>query len=175
MSTKYEFPWNKEGSGMYVSDAPPAPCEAEYHTHTIRFTPTDLDGIHSGRTRVRVQCLTCGEVLHEATTGPRTVARHHWQHALEENEWAWLPMVNQNPKLSYDYLTLTASMSQVITNAKTKALADIHRMGLSGDELVQSLGECRHAYDGLEAVLVSMISDHRKMSEALQFLKGFGE
>lgn len=45
--------------------------------HAFRVTPTDSFGLHSGRRRYRVDCLTCGEVAHEATTGPsETIERH---------------------------------------------------------------------------------------------------
>ena len=36
-------------------------------------------GIHSNRRRYRVQCLECGEVLHESTTGPICWIEQHEQ------------------------------------------------------------------------------------------------
>lgn len=37
--------------------------------HHLRVTATAELGIDSGRRRYRVECLTCGEIVHEATTG----------------------------------------------------------------------------------------------------------
>jgi len=75
--TTYEFPW-KTGSGVCSNDAPQRAVDVTYHGHCIRFTPTSETDCDTGRTRVHVECLTCKKVLHEATTGPRTRARHHW-------------------------------------------------------------------------------------------------
>jgi len=45
--------------------------------HHLRVTATSELGIDTGRRRYRVECLTCGEIVHEATTGPRwNMARH---------------------------------------------------------------------------------------------------
>lgn len=48
----------------------------------FRFTPTGQDGIHSGRPRVKVECLTCNEVVHRGTTGPDAWSKAHfnWKH-----------------------------------------------------------------------------------------------
>ena len=82
---KYEFPWTNEGSGMYAQTTPPKQVEVTYHGHTIRFTPTNEEAINSGRLRTRVECLSCGKVLHEMTTGPKSVARRHWEHVVAPN------------------------------------------------------------------------------------------
>lgn len=44
---------------------------AEFTTegHAFVVTPTGESGIHTDRPRYRVQCTTCGEVVHEGTTG----------------------------------------------------------------------------------------------------------
>jgi len=39
--------------------------------HHLRVTGTDTFGVDTGRRRYRVECLSCGELVHEATTGPR--------------------------------------------------------------------------------------------------------
>ena len=40
--------------------------------HHLRVTATSKLGCDTGRRRYRVECLSCGEVVHEATTGA------HW-------------------------------------------------------------------------------------------------
>lgn len=51
--------------------------EIEISGHLFAITPTTLIGGDSGRTRFRVECKTCGEMLHEATTGPRLRIASH--------------------------------------------------------------------------------------------------
>lgn len=46
-------------------------------THTIAITPTQEEGIHSGRPRYRVICHTCQLILHRGTTGPNVWVRQH--------------------------------------------------------------------------------------------------
>src|SRR5262245_46962030 len=45
--------------------------------HHLRVTATGELGCDSGRRRYRVECLTCDEVVHEATTGAHWNMRHH--------------------------------------------------------------------------------------------------
>ena len=40
-------------------------------------TATRELGCDTGRRRYRVECVTCGELVHEATTGPRWNMEHH--------------------------------------------------------------------------------------------------
>lgn len=75
---RYSLPWGQPTGDPYDGDGPTEPCEVEHEGHRIRFTPTKLSGFNTGRPRVHVECLTCSEVLHEATTGPRPNAEWHW-------------------------------------------------------------------------------------------------
>ena len=78
-------------------------------THNMQITPTDLRGVDSGRVRYRVVCTACGVLVHEATTGPVSAVRDHfegrpgyerplldlererfWQEQLAERERFWL-------------------------------------------------------------------------------------
>lgn len=45
--------------------------------HLFVITATRESGIHSGRTRYRVYCLTCDKRIHPATTGPYELAGYH--------------------------------------------------------------------------------------------------
>jgi hypothetical protein len=38
---------------------------------------TGQEGLHTGRRRYAVKCLTCNEVLHEGTTGPADRINQH--------------------------------------------------------------------------------------------------
>jgi hypothetical protein len=49
-------------------------------THRYLVTPTGESGINTGRPRYRVECLSCGELLHEATTGAvENMEAHEWR------------------------------------------------------------------------------------------------
>ena len=52
--------------------------------HHQRVTATDQHGCDSGRRRYRVECLTCGGVVHEATTGAHSNMRTHARFAAED-------------------------------------------------------------------------------------------
>lgn len=43
----------------------------------MEVSPTSSHGIHSGRRRYRVVCLTCRTLIHEATTGPGSRVDSH--------------------------------------------------------------------------------------------------
>lgn len=45
--------------------------------HVFRLVATERVGCHSGRRRYRVECLTCGVVVHPGSTGPGHMARRH--------------------------------------------------------------------------------------------------
>lgn len=70
------IPWPKPDS-IYEDDGPKEEIEFNYHGHRFRVTPTSETGIHTGRTRYHVKCLTCEELIHEATTGPRPMCEQH--------------------------------------------------------------------------------------------------
>lgn len=62
--------------------------------HHMRVTATSELGCDTGRRRYRVECLSCREVVHVATTGAhwnmeyhlRDVARRATEHAVEESK-----------------------------------------------------------------------------------------
>ncbi len=51
--------------------APGDSRDFEIDGHHLRVTATRELGCDTGRRRYRVECLTCSEVVHEATTGAR--------------------------------------------------------------------------------------------------------
>lgn len=52
--------------------------------HMIAITATCLGGIHSGRRRYMIGCVTCGVLIHEATTGPAWNIERHIAHEAGE-------------------------------------------------------------------------------------------
>jgi hypothetical protein len=67
--------------GPYDDDVPELregqSCDYAIEGHHLRVTATSALGCDSGRRRYRVECLTCDEVVHEATTGAHWNMRHH--------------------------------------------------------------------------------------------------
>ena len=59
--------------GMHVGDE----RSLQLDGHTFRVVATRHVGCDTGRRRYRVECLTCAIVVHEATTGPFSMARGH--------------------------------------------------------------------------------------------------
>jgi hypothetical protein len=51
--------------------------ENQLNGHMIVVSDTNEYGIHSGRRRQRVECRTCGVLVHPATTGPDAQIRAH--------------------------------------------------------------------------------------------------
>lgn len=51
--------------------------------HTFRITATDRLGCDTGRRRYAVVCVTCNEVVHEATTGPCQMVGRHVREAAD--------------------------------------------------------------------------------------------
>jgi hypothetical protein len=56
--------------------------------HHQRVTATGEVGIDSGRRRYRVECLTCAEIVHEATTGAFANMERHVRWAREDADRA---------------------------------------------------------------------------------------
>lgn len=54
--------------------------------HQLRVTATREVGCDSGRRRYRVECLTCNEVVHDATTGPRWNLERHLRDVAEREQ-----------------------------------------------------------------------------------------
>ncbi len=49
----------------------------ETEGHTFHVTRTKHIGCSTGRFRYRVRCVTCGNLLHHATTGPGSMMESH--------------------------------------------------------------------------------------------------
>lgn len=58
-------------------------CDVALDGHHLRVTATSERGCDTGRRRYRVECLTCAEVVHEATTGAYANMRKHIRDAAE--------------------------------------------------------------------------------------------
>ena len=75
------------GKSVHEDDVDLRPGESRDYLvdgHHQRVTATDQLGRHSGRRRYRVECLTCGAVVHEATTGAHANMRTHARFAAED-------------------------------------------------------------------------------------------
>ncbi len=77
---KTMFPWTKAKS-HYASDGPPLRTHEKlgFDVADVRFTveATDVIAPTTMRTRYRVVCEDCAEILHKATTGPSSYIREH--------------------------------------------------------------------------------------------------
>lgn len=74
---KLEMPWGDHPGNVYVTDGPDELIEFELMGHRFKVAPTGDTGFDTGRELFWVECLTCKEVLHENTTGPRPRIRSH--------------------------------------------------------------------------------------------------
>jgi len=72
----YDFPW-PDVTGIYSDAGPPEMVEFLIEGHQLKVTPTSLIGCDTGRRRYKVECLSCEETIHKATTGPRSLCRYH--------------------------------------------------------------------------------------------------
>lgn len=83
-----DLPW-EEPKGKYgylIDDGPAEDMEFEVLGVKFEVKRTEHVAVHSGRTRYFVRCVTCDEILHEATTGPRPNIENH----MEGHGWkAW--------------------------------------------------------------------------------------
>lgn len=108
MSDEWIYPWPKPIS-VYDSDGPREkplsyePLDFELFGAKLRIQATRQSGIDSDRIRYQVACLTCDEVLHEATTGSSSRFNGH----LEEK--------HGKPRRRYD----TVTVAQTPAAAKT--------------------------------------------------------
>ena len=80
------IPWPLPAN-VYADSGPPSGC-AEFESEGVRWrvTATSKRGCDTGRVRYEVRCLTCGCVVHEATTGPQG-----WMEAHLHREHGWQP------------------------------------------------------------------------------------
>lgn len=70
------LPWKKSTS-IYDDDGPAESVEFEVEGHRFKVKPTELVGCDTFRRRYWVECLTCNEVLHEATTSATILVKQH--------------------------------------------------------------------------------------------------
>ncbi len=76
-----DLPW-KEPKGKFsylIDDGPDEDIEFEVLGVKFEVKRTEHIGVHSGRTRYFVRCVTCDEIIHEATTGPRPNIESHME------------------------------------------------------------------------------------------------
>lgn len=73
---RIRLPW-PESASVYDDAGPSDELEFAVAGHEIRVVPTGDTGLHTGRQRYRVTCVTCFEVLHPGTTGPRYQIERH--------------------------------------------------------------------------------------------------
>ncbi|KKM69511.1 hypothetical protein LCGC14_1450130 [marine sediment metagenome] len=78
----YGLPWKKAES-IYGDDGPHTkkPVEFELAGATMRVSATDAIAPSTLRTRYRVECLTCDELIHEATTSATIRCEQHLKDA----------------------------------------------------------------------------------------------
>ncbi len=74
-SKSWPWPW-PEPVGL-GNNGPAEPLEVRVDGCTLRISPTDQRGCDSGRIRYRVECLSCGTLVHEgSTSAPAQVNAH---------------------------------------------------------------------------------------------------
>lgn len=74
----WPFPWPEPAGSAYADTGPgEVVVEFEHGGHKFRVSPTGLDGFNSGRRRYKSECLTCGMVLHGASTSAYSWIRIH--------------------------------------------------------------------------------------------------
>lgn len=61
----------------YDTSGPSSPIRFEYSGHRLYVEPSGYDGMHTGRGKFTVICLSCGEIVHPNTTGPSSWIRGH--------------------------------------------------------------------------------------------------
>lgn len=120
--TDHKMPWGPapmgEGSA-YVTDGPETPINFTVAGVDFHVEPTNQTGIDSGRTRFLAVCLTCGERLHEATTGPRCVINSHLRHRHEPGaplgeKWQLSPLYQKLVDEARDFVKRASPNSDVL-------------------------------------------------------------
>lgn len=82
-----EMPWGPTPTGdgaHYQDDGPTVPTVVDVDGVRLLVTPLDERGLHTGRVRYHIACLTCeaerglmSALVHPATTGPRSRVVDH--------------------------------------------------------------------------------------------------
>jgi len=73
---KLVMPW-PEPESVYDDDGPAEPATFTVEGHQFYVAATEEDGIHSGRRRFSVKCLTCSELVHPGSTSARAQVQFH--------------------------------------------------------------------------------------------------
>lgn len=71
-----KFPWNPPSS-VYNNDGPNEDMEFEIGDVALKVKITEAIAVNTWRHRYEVTCVTCDEILHEATTGASVYLRRH--------------------------------------------------------------------------------------------------
>ena len=79
LGTSTKGPFEDDMSELGVGASRDFPVEG----HHMRVTATGKVGCDSGRRRYRVECLTCVEVVHDATTGAHWNLERHLRDVAE--------------------------------------------------------------------------------------------
>lgn len=86
--TEIQFPW-PEPTSLYDDDGPhtpdPVKFEAQGHRFLVQACPLHMMAPDTMRTRYRVECLSCGVLLHEATTGASIRVEQHLEKSTLPN------------------------------------------------------------------------------------------
>lgn len=76
---RHLFPW-KQPTSLYDTDGPAERVVFKLFGAEMAVEPSGgPDAIHTGRGRFKVECLTCKELIHEATTGTGVHCEAHLQ------------------------------------------------------------------------------------------------
>jgi hypothetical protein len=73
---EHQYPW-AEPAGVRSDLGPAQLITFEVAGVTLQVVPTNKFGCDTRRRRYRVECLTCNELLHAATTSPRAYLDPH--------------------------------------------------------------------------------------------------
>lgn len=64
-------------ASVWDDTGPSEPTTFEIEGHRFLVSPTGGSGVHTGRGRYGVECLTCDQVIHPRTTGPGHRVEQH--------------------------------------------------------------------------------------------------
>lgn len=82
MNNKFNLPWEKPAgpNSHYSDDGPCISVTFKISDVRMRVGPTNLLAPSTLRTRFKVECLTCDEVVHRGTTGATVRVESHLKH-----------------------------------------------------------------------------------------------
>jgi hypothetical protein len=83
--TDNKLPW-KEAKTVYANAGPKKAIEFEIAGTPFQVRPVEGLGIHTGRQRYFVACVSCDCILHAETTGPGSHVQGHMRERHNFNE-----------------------------------------------------------------------------------------